>query len=240
MPPFRRAALALSTLALAPACTGERSGEAPGSVARMPASEVESIVRSYLLENPEILAEAFSELNRREQAKLFQDIISNPDDPSIGPENAKVVVVEYFDYNCGYCKAANEWLFRQVDDKRGDVRVIFKEMPILAETSLIAARGALAADRQGRYRDMHLALMKARDLSQAGVEATAQSLGLDMKRFRSDMASDDVLAHIETVARESERAQVRGTPGFFINGEFLNGFDEARLSALIEQARKQG
>lgn len=228
--------LVLGALAFA-ACS--QAGGAPSSVDRMAKSEVEAIVKEYLLKNPEVLSEALTELGKHEQDKLFTSLLAEGGDPVIGPKDAPITVIEFFDYNCGYCKVANEWVFEQAADKRGDVKVVFKEFPILAETSVEAAKAALAADRQGKYREMHIALMKTKDLTPAGIDKVATSVGLDMAKWKSDMASDGVLIQIDRVMGQAERAGIQGTPGFFINGEFLNGFDKGRLDKIIEEARAE-
>lgn len=233
-----RHALPFAAAALALGLAGCAKGP-PDSVDRMARAEVEAIVKDYLIKNPEVLSAALEELGRHERNKVFETLIADNSDPTIGPRNAPITIVEFFDYNCGYCKAANPWVFDQVDDKRGDIRVIFKEFPILAESSLAAAKASLAADQQGKYREMHLALMKTKDLSPEGLEKTARSVGLNVEKWNKDMESPIVMEHIERVLKQSDTAGVAGTPGFFINGEFLNGFDEGRLNRIVEDARKE-
>jgi protein-disulfide isomerase len=230
--------LALGFLAVAPLALAACSqAGAPASIDRMAKSEVEAIVKDYLLQNPEVLSEALTALGKHEQGKLFAALLAEGGDPVIGPQNAPITIVEFFDYNCGYCKAATEWVFEQAADKRGDVKVVFKEFPILAESSVEAAKAALAADRQGKYREMHVALMKTRDLSSEGIENVAKSVGLDVTKWKKDMASDGVLIQIDKVMSQAEQAGIQGTPGFFINGEFLNGFNAERLDQIVERAR---
>lgn len=238
MKPVSLLILGMMSAALA-ACSPQDGARSPDSVDRMARSEVEAIVKDYLISNPEVLSEAIRALSAHEQNKMVDSLSADVRDPSLGPKDAPITIIEFFDYNCGYCHAAYPWLFRHLDDKAGDVRVIFKELPILAESSLIASRGALAAHRQGKYREMHLALMRSKDLSEAGVEATARTVGLDMKRFASDFTDRKVMDHIADVARQSEEAGIRGTPGFFINGEFINGFDEPTLERMIRDARSK-
>lgn len=229
-------AASAATLLLA-ACSQQAS--VPDSVDRMARSEVEAIVKNYLISNPEVLSEAITALGKHEQQKVFASLLTQTNDPSLGPKDAPVTIVEFFDYNCGYCKAATDWVFKQVDDRQGDVRVVFKEFPILAESSMEAAKAALAADRQGKYRDMHNALMKTRDLTPEGLEKAARSVGLDVAKWKTDMASDSVLIQIDQVRMQGEQAGVQGTPGFFINGQFLNGFHEGTLQRAIDDARKE-
>ena len=135
------AGFALSTVFLA-ACS---AGGAPDSVDRMARSEVEAIVQEYLTENPEVLQAALVEVQQLERRQTFESLLGNPADPTVGPDDAPITIVEFFDYNCGFCRQANDWLFEQVDDGRGDVRVVFKEYPILAQSSLDATAAAIAA-----------------------------------------------------------------------------------------------
>lgn len=214
------------------------AGGAPDQVDRMARSEVEAIVKDYLVSNPEVLQEALAEVHQLERRQIFAQLVAEPDDPTIGPADAPITIVEFFDYNCGFCRQANDWLFEQVDDRRGDIRVVFKEYPILAQTSLGAAQAALAAERQGKYREMHVALMKSPDLSEEGIAKIAKSVGLDQEQFERDMADPKILEHIQRVYGEAEEVGVEGTPGFFVNGEFHNGFRKETMQALLEDARK--
>jgi protein-disulfide isomerase len=224
------------SLAILGACS--QGAEAPASVDRMARSEVEAIVKDYLIQNPEVLSEAIDALQAHEQKKLFTQLASSGDDPSLGPKDAPITIVEFFDYNCGYCKLATDWVFEAVDSRQGDVRVVFKEYPILAESSLLAAKAALAADKQGKYREMHVALMKAKTLDHANIDKIAASIGLDVARLRKDMESDAALEHVQRIHAEAEQAQIQGTPGFFINGEPFSGFQKETLDKMLAEARK--
>ncbi len=231
------AALALG----AAGCSGPKAetAKAPEAIDRMPRAEVESIVHDYLMRNPEVLVAAFNELQVRENAKTYAKLIDNKDDPVVGNPDAPITMVEFFDYNCGYCKAANPWVFDKIDSKRGDVKVIFKEYPVLAQSSHLASTAALAARKQGKYREMHLALIKSHDLSPETIDKIATSIGLNLDKLHTDMKSADIAAHIDRVLREGQEADVQGTPGFFINGQFLNGYNEAKLDEMIAEARKK-
>jgi protein-disulfide isomerase len=233
----------LSALALAlslAACSGANNETAaPDAVDRMARAEVEAIVKDYLVNNPEVVAEIIESLGAHERNKTFDSLVSHGLDPELGPKDAPITIVEFFDYNCGYCKSANEWVLKQLDDRRNDVRVVFKEYPILRETSLEAAKAALAANKQGKYREMHSALMHAGDLSNENIEKIAKSVGLNIDRMKKDMESAEFQRHFENVYRESEAAGVEGTPGFFINGEFVNGFNEAALERILKEQREK-
>ncbi len=245
-------AAALCMAACSPGLKTEsaQATSAPASVDRMAKEEVQAIVKDYLLTNPEILIEAFTELDRRNAEKAFSRLVSHDGDPSIGPKNAPITIVEFFDYNCGYCKAANEWLMKEAADKNGQVRVVFKEFPILRESSKLAAKAALAADKQGKYREMHVGLMKSRALApmtpegkedlagtQKEIERVAKSVGLNIDKLNKDMKNDAIALRIETVHAEAAEAGVEATPGFFVNGQTLQGFNEEQLDKMIATAK---
>jgi protein-disulfide isomerase len=247
---MRNLALCAAALILA-ACSGQKQTSAPEAVDRMARQEVEAIVKDYLLNNPEVLVEAFTELDRRQSQASFEKLISHDNDPSVGPKDAPVTIVEFFDYNCGYCKAANDWVMDQAADRNSKVRVVFKEFPILRESSELAAKAALAAEKQGKYREMHIALMKSRALAPmtedgkedlAGtlkeIERVARSVGLDTAKLQKDMASDAIAVKIDNVHREAALAGIEATPGFFVNGQVLQGFNEEQLDKMIAKARE--
>ena len=215
-------------------------------------SEIESIVRDYILDNPDIIMEAIAVLRaREEQAAIDQqraqlverrgELFDSPTSPSLGSADADIVLVEFFDYNCGYCK-------RMVDDVLAlaegnpDVRVVFKEFPILSQSSETAARAALAADNQGLYIDMHNALMVHRGaMDEATVFVIAEEIGLDIPQLREDMASETVNAEIAANADLAISLGIRGTPAFIIGDIVLPGaVDLETLQDLVEQQREQG
>ena len=144
-----------------------------GSAGNLNKDEVREIVREYLLENPEIIREALIELQKKEDLASINavrdQILHDPRDVTIGPDDAKVTIVEFFDYNCSFCKRSTDWLVKAVEEHPDDIRVIFKEMPLLdgrTKTSRNAARAALAANEQDKYFKMHVALMAERSLTE--------------------------------------------------------------------------
>lgn len=214
------------------------AGGPPDEVDRMARSEVEAIVKDYLISNPEVLQAAMAEVEELERAQTFSSLLDEPGDPTIGPADAPITIVEFFDYNCGYCRKANDWLFEQVDDRRGDIRVVFKEYPILAQSSLEGTKAAIAADRQGKYREMHVALMKSPEVNAESISKIAKSIGLDEAKLAKDMESEETLQLVQRVYGEADAVGVEGTPGFFVNGAFHNGFREETMDKLLEEARR--
>lgn len=214
------------------------------SAADMSKKDIEKIVAEYLLENPEIVEQALEALDEKrmtEQLDAIRDRLENDSrDSAVGPKNAKVTIVEFFDYNCGYCKQSTEWVRKTIEKHPKDVRVIFKELPILdgrSKTSRSAAIAALAAARQGKYTDMHFALMEARGLTPDRVEAMAKKAGLDMEMWKTDMQDDAFEDQIEdtfTLARELPN--LTGTPYFVIGNEIVAGANVALLDEILETA----
>lgn len=202
-------------------------------------AEIRAIVRDYLVRNPDVLREALDALEARVSEERWLAISTDRRDFSIGPADAPIVIVEFFDYRCTYCHAALDWVVR-TQRARNDVRFVFKEFPILSQTSFEAAQAALAAAPQGRYFQFHRALMGFRgELTSERIDALARQAGIDVARMRRDMTNPDITAHLEENRARAIDYQISGTPGFVINGELISGFDEERLNARLRQAGLQ-
>lgn len=200
-------------------------------------AEIRAIVRDYLVNNPDVLREAIDALEERTQNERWQRIKSDPRDFSIGPADAPIVIVEFFDYRCPYCHAALEW----VDDiarSRNDVRIVLKELPILSEQSMEAAQAAIAAIPQGRYWQFHRALMSERgDLSSARIDALARAAGIDVPRMRRAMNEPEIIELLQQNRSHAiEVSNNPATPLFMINGEIVQGYDRQRLDQRLREA----
>lgn len=232
-------ALGFAGLALLPACA--QGGGATDK------AEVEKIVREYILANPEIIEEALVALTEKErlaQASATQAAIadnrdalySQADDYFVGPEDAAVTVVEFFDYRCGYCKRSAEWTANLPKTYDGQVRVVFKEYPIFGGISETAALAALASGKQGKYIDMHLALMGLKsndDLTEQKIDELAMQIGIDVQRMRSDMASEGVKAQLADMQQLGRTLNVGGTPGYFVGDQTIEGANLPKIDEAI-------
>jgi protein-disulfide isomerase len=213
---------------------------------------VESIVRDYLLRNPEIIMEAIQVLETRERAaaeaaradmmnQLVPTLRASPLTPIFGAENGDVVMVEFFDYQCGYCKR----LFPGVQDVMKDdpnLTVVFVEYPVLGPASLVAARAALASHKQGLYMEYHAALMEhAGRLTDDVVFARADDVGLDVDLLKADMDAPEIMTYLRMVREIAEALGIRGTPSMVIGDQFIGGFvPPDRLRDAVEAARGEG
>jgi protein-disulfide isomerase len=210
--------------------------------------EVEAIVREYLLREPDVIYEALQVLQQRravaaaEQQRQAiaandQELYLDPNTPALGAEEPEVVLVEFFDYRCTYCRRVVDSVQALLDGEPG-LRIMFKELPVLGPDSVLAARAALASDIQGGYRDFHFALMGAEDLSRESILRIAREVGLDVNRLEADMDSEQIGELIDRNYRLASQLGIEGTPAFVIGDELIPGaVDQARLRELIEEAR---
>lgn len=240
----RLLALAVTLVLLAvPAQADDSAGQ------NLSEAQVEQIVRDYLLKNPEVIVEALQLYQEREEQaeadRAKQMLMAHRDrldDPTgqfvAGNPQGDVTIVEFFDYRCSFCKRVMPALLDEVE-KDGNVRLVFKEFPVLGEDSVRAARAGIAAARQNRYYDMHLAMMQTRgNLSEAKILSIAVDLGLDVEQLLADMTSPETEAELASNYELAQLLNIRGTPGFVIGDELVPGAINAdQFRALIQQAR---
>jgi protein-disulfide isomerase len=201
-------------------------------------TEIEKIIRDYLVSHPEVLQEAMTELEKKQAAeeaakhqaavKENADVIFNsPRQVVTGNPQGDVTFVEFFDYNCGYCKRAMDDMFAllKTDPK---LKVVLKEFPVLGPGSVEAARVAVAVrmqDKTGKkYMDFHQRLMSGRgQADKARALAAAKEAGLDIARIERDMASDEVRLTLEESLRLAEKLGLNGTPSYVIGNTVVVG-----------------
>ena len=216
--------------------------------------EIGEIVREYLLKNPEVLRDAFIELERRsKQAQEDQarsGIVRHADaifraggDLVVGNREGKVAIVEFFDYNCGFCKRSLPDVLKLIK-KNKDLRFIFKEFPILGPGSTEAAQLALASRKQGddKYWEYHVALMKHRGRVDGKVAlAIAKKVGLDVEKLEKDAKAPDIVKTIGTNMAIAEALGINGTPAFVIGDELAPGaLGYNTLNGILARVREKG
>jgi protein-disulfide isomerase len=215
---------------------------------------IRDIVKDYLLNNPEIMidvqAALETKLEKEQEEKLqafmaanARDIYRNPQSPAVGPADGDITVVEFFDYNCGYCKRGLPEIQKLLNaDSR--VRVVFKEYPILSKASEEAAKGALAAKRQDKYWEFHQAMLNHRgQANEATALKIAGDLGLDLTQFKADMAGTEVAAELESVRSIAKKMGINGTPHFLVGDKSIPGAPEDladQLQSMVADFRKNG
>lgn len=203
-------------------------------------------VRAFLLANPELLDEMVRALEAKRAADrlgaiagLRPQLENDRGDPAIGAENAAITVVEFFDYQCGYCKNSIDFV-RKLNAEQPDIRIVFKELPIFGEDSVLAAKAGLAAARQGKYFDFHAGLLALKGVpNQNAIERVARESGLDVDRLRADMRLPEIEAHLSATSGLAQTLGVDGTPSFFINGRPVPGADFDRVKTEIAAVREE-
>jgi protein-disulfide isomerase len=217
--------------------------------------EIGKIIRDYLLKHPEVLQEAMAEFEKRQQlaeaekAKVAikthaEAIFNSPRQVTLGNPQGDVTFVEFFDYNCGYCKRALEDMM-QLMSKDPKLKVVLKEFPVLGPASMDAARVGVAVrmqDKTGKkYLEFHQKLLTGRgQVDRARAMAAAKEVGLDMARLEKDLKSDEIDASLQESMKLAEALGLNGTPSYVINNDVVIGaVGLATLSAKIQAARAQ-
>ena len=205
-------------------------------------------IRAYLLENPEVIEEAIRILRARQEeeerkraeaaiAENGEALRAHPMSPVSGNPKGDVTVVEFFDYRCGFCKRALPAMKALLEDD-ANVRVVWKEFPILGPVSVFAARAAMASARQGLYLPFHLALMEEPELSEDKVLQIAVRTDLDMERLQQDMNDPAIQAYLDETRALAEKLGIGGTPAFVVGDALIPGvIDTAALKDLVAAAR---
>ena len=201
--------------------------------------EIERIIREYLLKHPELLQEVMSELEKRQTAadaekhrsaikELSAAIFNSSRQVTLGNLQGDVTVVEFFDYNCGYCKRAMTDMLDLLKSD-GKVKFVLKEFPVLGEGSMQAAQVAVAVrmqDKTGgkKYLEFHQKLLASRgSIDKARAVAAAKEVGLDVARIEKDLASEEVKATLEESYKIAEALGLNGTPSYVVGSDVVIG-----------------
>jgi protein-disulfide isomerase len=214
--------------------------------------EIEELIRGYMLTHPEILREMAAKLeenDKRAQAELQTGVLKSKRaeifqtafDPVVGNPKGDVTIVEFMDYNCGWCKKSVGEVATLVKSDP-NLRVVFKEFPIFGQHSEYAARAALAAKMQGKYWELHQALFAHEgQVTSEVVDQVAEAVGLKMDQLKTDMASKPVLEAISANYDLAKAFDLSGTPAFIIDDQVSPGYLALdALQASVEQVRKTG
>ncbi len=211
-------------------------------------AEVRQLIKDYMRENPEVVVESFKMFQEKQQRESllaaqekivqYKDYLNGKTMPSAGNENGDITVIEFFDYNCGYCKKAITDI-KHILETDKNVRFVFIEMPILGPTSLTAALWAHAAHKQGKYFEFHRILMEHNGAIEDPVlEDAAKKAGIDLDKLKKDIESEEIGQEIDKGLLVGREIGVQGTPAFVIDGTLYPGYlGEDGLKQAIEEAR---
>ena len=211
--------------------------------------QIDKQIEDFFMRNPEKLEQALNNMQRylteRAQREQKEALASNADnlyrndgDYSMGPNNAPITIVEFFDYNCGYCKRSFAPLMEALEENK-DVRLVFKEYPILGEPSYLASSAALAINDKLKYLTYHSKLMTHQGrITESVIEKTLSDMKLSPQKLQSKARSDKYVLQLAATRQLAEAIGVNGTPAFVINGKLFPGaLDKAELTQAIKTAR---
>lgn len=211
--------------------------------------DIKKLALEAILENPQIVMDAVNLLRDRDEANKAsskkqayldnKDLLeSDSNAPFYGNPDADITIVEFFDYNCGYCKRAMTTV-QEVLKNDKNIRIVYREFPILSEGSIFASRAALASRAQNKYKKFHEELMSAKQLNEISVIKIAKSIGLDIEKLRIDMNAPNVFEHIQTSRDLADALQFTGTPSFVIGDRLIGGFiPEEAMMEIIASIRE--
>ena len=214
-------------------------------------AEMEKVVTAYVKTHPEVIAESlqayYENLQREQRAKqvkniddaMLSEILNDKTNTVLGNAKGSFVIIEFFDYQCGHCQNMNKKMAEAVK-KSNNIRWVLMDSPIFGEKSEIIARYALAAGKQGKFKEYHEALGSAQDKSEEGLKKIGKTLGLNVEKLTKDSNSNEVKARL---AKNREYAEVlgfsHGVPGFVINGKVqMGGFPDEQMEEYIKQANE--
>ena len=215
-------------------------------------TRIKGMVREYILENPEIIAEAITLLQAKQETakserlqqnlqQLQSELRNPPENTVIGNPDGSITVVEFFDYNCGYCKSMFETVLNSVQDN-SEIRLVLIEFPILGPNSVTASKAALASRNQDLYGPFHQAMMSHRgNLNEATIMTLARGVGLDIDQLQIDMNDPDIDKIIDKNRAFAQQLEISGTPAFIVGEALIPGAVSAeQFNQLIEQEQSPG
>ena len=206
--------------------------------------QIENIIKKYILENPEILIESlekFTANQKEKEKKSFVNILNNFYDtkvyeslPRIGNIDSKLIIVEFVDYNCGYCKKTLSTISKLMKNF-DNIQIVFIDYPILSESSEIAARASLAANEQNAYFEYHTILLNnTKSINENILYKIAKELSLDIEKFKKDISSEKIKNNIIKNIKFANSLKIKGTPTFIIGKQILPGaYDYEKLKKII-------
>ncbi len=205
--------------------------------------EIEKIIKNYLIKNPKLIKSTLEEYKKTVEINKKNNAITllqNINNPGIFNKNSDITVYEFFDYNCGYCKSVVNTIMDVIsDDKKVDF--VFVELPILSQSSYIAATAALAAEKQGLYNDFHLSLMKKRGrITEDVIFNIAEKTGLNINQLKIDMTSKEIENKLKKNRDVAKLLNLNGTPAFIIGDIIYPGaLQKSNLKQMIKSFREK-
>src|SRR3990167_5638255 len=238
------------------------ANEANSAITPAQKTQIQDIIHQYLLDKPEVLVEALQSFQRKQYEQAEQTVkktqanvsqfanalFKQTNDPVAGNPNGKITIVEFFDYQCSHCVDMAP-VISAIIKANPDVRVVYKEFPIRGPLSQFAARAALAANKQGKYYELHHALITTKQpLTENGIYTLAKAQGLNVEQLKKDMNDQSINMQLKNNIKLAQDLKLFGTPAFFIGKSDATSsntihytpgqMNQKQLQDLIDQAGK--
>ena len=208
--------------------------------------DMNQAIEDYLMEHPTKIREALELAAQQEQIEAQKRIAENykanwkelseaDNSPFVGPKDAKITIVEFFDFNCGYCKRLAPELMKVIKNNK-DVKFVFKPVTFLG--SMPIAKAALAANKQGKFIEVYEAFLTHKgQVTSEVIDEVLKEAGLDVAKTKEIMESDEIKKALSAIAELSQKVEVRGVPTLIINGEALLAIDEGPIQGAIDKLK---
>lgn len=208
--------------------------------------DLNQAIENYLLENPSKIREALELAAKQEQIEAqkriaenyknnWKDLSTADNSPFIGPKDAKVTIVEFFDFNCGYCKRLAPELMKVIKANK-DVKFVFKPVTFLG--SIQTAKAAMAANKQGKFIEVYEAFLTHNgQVTPEVIDEVLAKAGLDVAETKKIMESDEIKKALADITELSHKIEVRGVPTLIINGEPLQAIEEGPIQNAINNLK---
>lgn len=226
------------SVALAGSIAGKSTGAASGNI--------DQAIEDYLMNNPTKVREALVLADQQEQIEAqkrvainyknnIKELNNSENSPFVGPKDAKITIVEFYDFNCGYCKRLAPELMKVIKANK-DVKFVFKPVTFLG--SMEIAKAAMAANEQGKFLDVYEAFMTHNgQITSEVIDEVLTSAGVDLAKAKEDMNSDKVKKALAAITELSQKVEVRGVPTLVINGEPLQAIEEGPIQEAINKLK---
>lgn len=229
------------SVALASSVASKSSASTPGKT-----QDVNQAIEDYLMNNPSKIREALELAAQQEQIeaqkrvaanykKNWKEMSEDENTPFVGPKDAKVTIVEFFDFNCGYCKRLAPELMKVIKANK-DVKFVFKPVTFLGSVQI--AKAALAANKQGKFIEVYEAFLTHNGQINAEViEEVIRNAGLDVDETKKIMESDEIKKALSSITELSQKIEIRGVPTLVINGEPLQAIEQGPIQSAIDERK---
>ncbi|MBH43810.1 MAG: hypothetical protein CMP25_03350 [Rickettsiales bacterium] len=205
-------------------------------------------LEDYILKNPEIIIKSLSDFEKKKDMKVLErqkqyltsnfNLIKKPDyNLFSGKTNAKKIIIEFFDYNCGYCKRAHKEIMNLLDEE-GDLKIIYKNLPILSKQSTYLAKLSLALGQTNNrvFLEFHKYIFNLKKIDQKSIELFFKNKKIDFKKIQILSESEDINTKLEQNLEIANRIGISGTPAYIIKNELISGFiGKSMLKSLLDK-----